>query len=196
MPLVIPAGWSNCAYRFSLTGDAEEMIFTLGVLTPGPPGDVETLNALHAKFIEAWPAANILTGWTFLGIRMQKGNAPGPVTVLETTQAPVVGVNAGPSLPPNCAFLVQKRTALGGRPHRGRMYLPGGIGVGEDSVPSTGVMLEAQRAVLQTRVNLAFGTGDKGVLHDSLTPGALPPTVITSFRAMARLATIRRRLRP
>jgi hypothetical protein len=197
MALVIPNAYAQLIYRFSLTGDAEEMLTTLGLEAPGSYGTPEqTIAAMHADFVTGFPAANILTGYQFLGIRMIVGQPSGLPITYEGTQAPVVGTNAGPPLPPNSAFLVRKRSALGGRPHRGRMYLPAGIGVGEDSVPATGVMLEAQRSVLQTRVNAAFGVGDKVILHDSLTPGALTPTLITALTLEARLATQRRRLRP
>ncbi len=196
MALVIPGGFSQAIYRFSLAGDAEEMIFTLGIIGPGSGTAEQLIADLHAAFVSAWPAANLLSGYTFLGIRLIVGNTGGAPIVFDGTQAPVVGTNSGPALPPNCAFLVRKRTPLGGRAHRGRMYLPAGVGVGEDSVPATGVMLEAQRSALQTRVNTAFGGTNKAILHDSLTPGALSPTTITSLFLDPRLATQRRRLRP
>lgn len=196
MALVIPNGYGMAVYRFTLAGDSEEMLTTIGIDMVSYADGEAAIAGLHADFVAAWPAANILLGYTFLGIRFLEGQASGPPVVWEGTQAPVVGTNAGPALPPNCAFLVRKRTGLAGRQHRGRMYLPACLGVGEDSVPSTGVMLEAQRVVLQGRVNTGFATGDKVILHDSLSPGALSPTLITSLHLDHRLATQRRRLRP
>ncbi len=196
MAIVIPAGFALAAYRFTLAGDAEEMLFTIGVAVPDALSSQQKVNTLFDQWVAAVPAANMLTGYSFLGVRLRVGTGNSPATVWESTQAVVVGSNAGPALPPNCAFLVRKRTQLGGRAHRGRAYLPAGLGVGEDSVPSTGVMLEAQRSVLQTRVDAALPVADKVILHDSLTPGALSPTPITSYRVEARLATQRRRLRP
>jgi PAB1-binding protein PBP1 len=197
MALEIPFGFGQAVYRFSLTGDNEEMLTTLGVAMIGSYANPQVAaDGLRGEFIAGFPAANILTGYTFIGVRFIEGVLSGPSPVFESTGAPVVGTNAGPALPPNSAFLVTKRSAKGGRAHRGRMYLPAGIGVGEDSVPATGVMLEAQRGILQGRVNTAFANGEKVIFHDSLTPGGFDPTVITAFLLQARLATQRRRLRP
>lgn len=196
MALVIPPGYGQAVYRFALAGDSEEMLSTLGYAAIGSLATGQgAADQLFADFIVGFPSANIVAGYTFTGTRVLVGQAGGSPLVFESTASSIVGSNVGPALPPNCAYLVSKRTALGGRAHRGRMYLPPFL-LGEDAVPVTGVMLEAQRSALQTRVNSAFGSGEKVILHDSLTPGALPPTVITSFRVQPRLATQRRRLRP
>lgn len=196
MALVIPQNYGQCVYRFLLAGDSEEMLSTLGFAAIGSLSTGQgAADTLAADFAVGFPAANICAGYTFVGTRVLMGQATGAPLVFESAAAGIVGSNIGPALPPNCAYLVSKRTALGGRRHRGRMYLPPFL-IGEDSVPVTGVMAEAQRAALQTRVNSAFGIGEKVILHDSLTPGALPPTIITSFRVQPRLATQRRRLRP
>lgn len=196
MSLVIPPGYAQAVYRFTLTGDAEEMVVTLGVDMDEFAGDgAAAVDALALRFRTAYPAANILLGYTFVGVTLYVGQDGGPPTVFENV-TPVVGTNAGPALPPNCAFLVQKRSASAGRRNRGRMFMPAGVGVGEDSVPATGVMLEAQRIVLQTRVNAWTDPTDHVIFHDSETVGAGAPVPITLFVLQARLATVRRRLRP
>lgn len=48
----------------------------------------------------------------------------GPV-IEYTTGLPILGTNASPSLPNNCALVLTKRTAFRGRSFRGRVYLPG-----------------------------------------------------------------------
>jgi len=53
-----------------------------------------------------------------------KGNGTTAFTVGTSTAAPRQGTNPMSSVPPNTALLVQKRTALGGRKGRGRVYLP------------------------------------------------------------------------
>lgn len=196
MALVIPEGFGQAVYRFALTGDSEEMLTTIGVAMVGAFGTGQgAADTLRNDFVFGFPAASICIGYTFLGVRFLEGHGAGPSVVFESTAAPLVGANAGPALPPNCAFLIQKRTGVGGRANRGRMYLPA-FALGEDSVPVTGVMLEAQRVVIQAKVDAAFGTGDRVILHDSATPGALEPTLITSLNLTHRLATQRRRLRP
>lgn len=197
MSLVIPPGFAQVIYRSGLAGDPEECLWTLGIATSGFGGGQDIADSLRADFLAAWPAASILTGWSFIGTRVYVGQDGGPPTVWESAGDAVAGTNAGPGLPPNCAFLVQKRSGLGGRRNRGRMFLPAGFGVGEDSVPITGVMAEAQRAALQTRCNAAFlGAEDRVIFHDEDTPGGTVPTVITTLIMQARLATVRRRLRP
>lgn len=197
MSLVIPPGFAQIVYRSALAGDPEECLWTLGTSMDGYLDGQDAADVTRFGFVSAYSAGFILAGWTFLGTRVYVGQDGGPPTVWESTGPAVVGTNPGPGLPPNCAFLVQKRSALGGRRNRGRMYLPAGFGVGEDSVPITGVMAEAQRADLNTRVTDAFtGAADRVIFHDELTPGGSTPTTITSFIVQARLATVRRRLRP
>jgi hypothetical protein len=196
MSLVIPPGFGNAVYRFSLTGDAEEMVTTIGVDLGEWSGDFEAAAAaLNLRFRTAYPAGNLLGGYTFVGVTLYVGQDGAPPDVYEDLVS-VTGTNEGPALPPNCAFLVSKRTATAGRRGRGRCYLPAGVGVGEDSVPATGVMAEAQRVALQARVNTWTDPTEHVLLHDELSPGGFTPTPITSFIMRARLATVRRRLRP
>lgn len=197
MSLVIPPGYIQLVYRSALAGDAEECLWTMGMAMGSFADGQAAVDGMQGAFVSEYTAATILTGWSFLGVRGYVGQASGPPAVFESAGAVVVGSNAGPGLPPNCAFLVQKRTGLGGRRNRGRFYLPAGFGVGEDSVPITGVMAEAQRAALDTRINNAmFNATDLVLFHDELTPGGTVPTPITSLIMQARLATVRRRLRP
>src|SRR4029453_202822 len=45
--------------------------------------------------------------------------------VFTSTSAAAGGTVGGGSVPPNSAYLLKKTTALGGRKHRGRSYIPG-----------------------------------------------------------------------
>src|SRR3954468_18619565 len=120
MSLVIPPGFAQVVYRSALVGDPEECLWTIGVaMTPFADGQAAA-DGLRNDFVAAYPAANILLGWSFIGCRVYVGQDGGPPTVWESTGVVINGSNAGPALPPNCAFLVQKRSAFAGRRNRGR----------------------------------------------------------------------------
>lgn len=100
--------------------------------------------------------------------------------------------------PPNVALLVRKNTALGGRRHRGRMYLPG---VAEGDVNDDGSLESIYHSNVNGQVS-AFGAAlvlqgmDPVLLHDQPSTGVAPaPTPIDSFQLQTRVATQRRRLR-
>lgn len=199
MSLVIPPGFSQVVLRWGLVGDAEEMINTMGVSNSGITDFQDLANDIAQVTREFLPVNVILIGYSFLGVKLYVGQDGGPPAVYESVAVLHVGTNPGPALPPNCAYLVRKRTALGGRRGRGRMFMPAGVGPGEDSVPATGVMAEAQRVDLELRYNAWLDNWPVPLylFHDdeALTP--LPnPTPITTVTVEARLATTRRRLRP
>lgn len=198
MSLVIPPNFSQAVFRWSLTGDAEVMVNTLGLDTTDVTLWQEMVDALADNTRTALPVTVILLGYSFLGVTLYRGQDGGPPVVYESPAVVHSGTNAGPALPPNCAFLLRKRTSLGGRKGRGRMFIPAGVGVGEDSVPATGVMAEAQRAALETRYNnwITLLGPEPVLFHDSESPGSTTPTPINTFTLEARLATVRRRLRP
>lgn len=198
MTLVIPPNYSQAVFRWGLAGDAEDMVNTLGLDTTDVTLWQELVDALAANTRTKLPVGVILVGYSFLGVTLYRGQDGGPPEVYESVSVPHAGTNGGPALPPNCAFLLRKHTSVGGRRGRGRMFIPAGVGVGEDSVPATGVMAEAQRAALETRYRdwIDFLGPDPVLFHDSESPGSTTPTPITTFTLEARLATVRRRLRP
>lgn len=107
--------------------------------------------------------------------------------------APVVGGTDQLTCSPNMAYLVHKRSELGGREGRGRMYLPG---VGEIYVDHTGAITGARQTALQTAVDelvvdLVAAQMQPVLLHNSATV----PTEITSLTVDAVAATQRRRMR-
>jgi hypothetical protein len=198
MSLIIPPGFGQLVFKWNLSGDAETMVNTIGVDLPDPAAGQEYVDGAAAQTRISIPVDKILLGYSFSGCTLYVGQDGGPPAVYESVAVVHNGTNGGPALPPNCAYLIRKHSGLGGRRNRGRMFLPAGVGPGEDSVPSTGVMAEAQRADLETRVRawLTAITGTKVIFHDSSSPGSSTPTEISSFTVEARLATTRRRLRP
>jgi len=53
-----------------------------------------------------------------------KGDGTSTFTVGRSTAAGTAGTDSGTKTPSNCALLIRKNTAFGGRENRGRMYIP------------------------------------------------------------------------
>jgi hypothetical protein len=124
-------------------------------------------------------------------------NATGPT--YEASEN-IVGTNGGSLAPPNCAVLVKKITALGGREGRGRAYLPG-ISSISGSLDSGGNFSGANATTVSNAMQALFDQMLADDLIGPVTPVVLhsassDPTQITSFVCEPKLATQRRRLRP
>ncbi len=108
--------------------------------------------------------------------------------------------NAGSFLPQNCAFLLHKRSGLGGRKNRGRMYLPG---VNEALVDDKGLMsttaingVNAAAAATLADIIAIEGVERMVILHTQpLGPVGTVPTPVTTLLLDPVLGTQRRRLR-
>jgi hypothetical protein len=197
MSVIIPAGYANAAFRFSLTGDPEVMVSTMGYDLNAVTGQ-SLADSLATGFTAAaaFPAANILTGYTFLGVRVAVGQDGGPPVIFESPVS-VVGTNLGPPFPSNVSLLVRKITALGGRRGRGRMYFPPAF-LGEDSISSIGIIAEAQRGPLSDRFFAATAApagATRVLLHGPEVGAPTAPTPITNVILDRLVATQRRRLR-
>lgn len=119
--------------------------------------------------------------------------------IVQSTLPGQAGAVSGDFLPQNNACLIRKRTALGGRKNRGRMYVP--YVLPEGNVDNSGIIAGTRVTAIQTAADdfqddlLA---GDPGpsipmvVLHSVSTD---TPTPITTLEVDNLLATQRRRLR-
>jgi hypothetical protein len=194
MTLVIPDGFGQAAYRFSLTGDPEVMISTIGVLWNDIGGTPQgTADDMRDQFSSVFGAADIIAGWSFLGVTLKAQDGGGLPGIFEAP-ANVVGTAAITSPPNNVTTLVKKITALGGRSGRGRMFLPP-FNLNEASVANNGMISGVVLAAMQTGINSAIWAANRMLLHDSAAPGAPDPTPITSLIVDPQVATQRRRLR-
>jgi hypothetical protein len=113
--------------------------------------------------------------------------------VFTSTPAAAGGTVGGGSVPPNSAYLLKKTTALGGRKHRGRSYIPG---VPREWVDGSGAISTTH----QTAVNnaaLAFldFLGAVDCSMQLLHTGTETPDEVISWNCQQLLATQRRRLR-
>jgi hypothetical protein len=105
----------------------------------------------------------------------------------------VAGTGSPNEVQPNMAVLVQKRTALGGRRNRGRVYWP----CAEDAVDSGGNVDTAVLAVMQDQFSaFRLQTTTVGLtLHILHSSAPTTPTPVTALTVQAIAATQRRRLR-
>lgn len=192
MTLVVPPGFVQLAYRFSLTGDPEEMVTTIGAAYEGSMENF--LTARVNDFLDGWPTSQIIIGWTFKGISGYFGQDGGPPVVVHDDQNDA-GLLDQSAPPQNVAVLVRKRTLLGGRKNRGRMYLPPFM-MSEGSLAANGVMTSGMQTEIQAETNLAFpGDVDWVLFHDDSSPAPHTPTPISSLSVDQVVATQRRRLR-
>lgn len=202
--LIIPPGFGQVSWRFTLTGDPEPIIFTMGVDLGDAAGDFQTAcNRATNCFTTAWAVSDISNQYSFMGTTLRVGQDGAPPLIFETNPGAYTGTFTGAILPQNCAFLVRKLTASAGRRNRGRFYLPP-FGVGEGSVDAKGVIDSSGVTNIQNRVN-AFRTALISTATIELPPvilhstGSLPtvpaPTPITAFTVDPIIATQRRRLR-
>jgi len=198
MPVVIPPGFAHVAHITTLDSDVEEMVTTYGVGVIDDP----TPNTLATDLHDTW-ATRIVTplyGDTYQLIRTEvRIGQPAGEPLQGVHSEIVLGIGSTARLPQNCAVLVQKRSALGGRANRGRMYVPGTLGesVVSDSGSITSANLSGQQTAfnnLLTDLDTAFPLSITGmvILHSS----ALDPTVVTSLNVQQLISTQRRRLRP
>lgn len=191
MTIQIPEGFSRVAYRFSLSGDPEVMITTMGYETAVVGQAVA--EAFATTFQDAFPPAEYSASYTFLGVRMEAGADGGPPVIYEAVRT-AVGTAASAPLTQNVAILVRKTSLLGGRRGRGRMFLPP-MFLPEGEVSANGMINVGPLAAVQNSVTQAFFTDlDPVLLHDNV-PSILAPTPITNVIVQAQVATQRRRLR-
>lgn len=193
MPLVIPDGFSQVEYRWSLTGDPEVMVHTCGIDNGVIVGDLIGAGLLNSDFLNAWPVGNQASVYTYLGVVLRVGNASGPPTIFEVP-ASRVGGNASVSPPAqNTCLLVRKQSSQGGRAGRGRMYMPPFM-FDEASISPAGVINSAPVNQIQGFIDAWFHRNDAYVILHS-EGSTLPPSPIGSFIVDPIVATQRRRLR-
>jgi hypothetical protein len=151
-------------------------------------------------------AGSLLSGLdnsvTLTAVRVAAGTDGAEDLVFEKPMATLGGA-ALSSLPANCAVLVHKVTARGGRRGRGRFFLPWYIGEGD--VDEAGQLTTVTQTAIQGRMDtfrtgLASGGSAMVLLHDPSHPGVGsptapgPPNPVTALRVDKLISTQRRRL--
>lgn len=204
MPVEIPAGFAQCTYVWQYQGSTHESVNVLGHAIA--PTDASTPDQIAQTLFDRWLGALRTLQKSvifFLRTEVLIGTSSFPLTGTAGVATP--GLAGGSPLTSNTPLLVSKNTATGGRPNKGRMFLPGMVS--EDNVGTTGIITTSfigplQTALDQWRANLvgAFPpnvqTYPPYILHSSEGAGSgLPPTAITGFGLQSIVATQRRRMR-
>lgn len=187
--------------QFFLAGDAEPMVVTLGVDNGSEEDPTALADSVFGDLIGA--------GTIFVDSSYYSLYTIGPfVASIMTSTGPQIGTGTlsqdGDNplvLPPpnNCAVLVQRRTARGGRKGRGRMYFPP-IFPTEASITASGLIDSTPWAAWVTAMNefhaaLVASSTPMYLLH-SEAAGPIAPDPVTSLVVEQRIATQRTRLRP
>lgn len=219
MGVIIPPGHAQCAIHWQLTGDLEPILNVHGIEVVAGTTDP---NAIAQQVYNAWHTAFTVADYD-ASYNLQKC----VVQLGQDAADPLIGEyvgnfqgsRAGTCPSQNVSILVTKVTALGGRRHRGRMFLPAGLVLASE-VGETGLLDATRRNTLQAmctqlRTSLIGGTGIESpeLLHATATkwvlnendqprrvidpsaPAPPPPTPITAFSVQNQVATQRRRMR-
>lgn len=203
MPLVIPTGFAQASIELRSDFDTEPWYVTFGVSLADAGGDFPAAAlSVQTAFEEAYQSI-LSSQVTMSGVNLlvgQDGGAPVNIRVNRSE----VGASGAEKLPQNCAALVSKGTARGGRPGKGRYFLPGTLNEGQ--VSQTGVMSSSELTAHETAANTLlfkleaptdplFPSVPMVLLHNLGVPGGTTPSVVTSLTVSALIATQRRRLR-
>jgi hypothetical protein len=192
--MAIPEGFAQVTHFFGGSQAPTGACVVYGVELIGYEGTILNLaTELHDAFGDwwtpVWPAS----------INLQRTlvkygpDATGPSVEVGGVRT---GTLAYPGTSAAVACLVQKRTDLGGKAGRGRMFVPGVV---EGDVDASGVYLPANLAPIQTGANTFLTrllTNDTRmvVLHQPGSP-LTSPTVVESLQVQPVVATQRRRQR-
>jgi hypothetical protein len=212
MALQIPAGFAHASINYRFLEDLEEAMVTIGIdMTLWAGTDFAAADFTHDSWVTAWQTttSNVVD---ITGVTLRVGTGAGDPLVFEHNEIDT-GTVSFAMVPRNTAALVQKRTAIGGRRGRGRMFIPGVAR--EDQIDQAGNFLPTFTTFLTERIVAfrdAMAAGNLGLvlLHNdtevvgySSTTGKpvygpiVPPapTPITSLTVAPKAATQRRRMR-
>lgn len=197
MTLIIPFGYGSATVNMALSGKADPLAFTFGFINSGALTAAACATQLDANLRTTnslMRAGEILTGYSYTGVDVTINTLAGTFTGSAGTL--VTGTLSGDPMPPNCALLVSKQTATGGRIGKGRMFLPPAF-YGESGFDANGNFIGAGQARIQADLDTfrsqctSTGVG----LHLLHSNAGDPPDPITALVLNSRIATQRRRLR-
>lgn len=199
MGVFLGPGYGQANLIINATGTSWNQIITMGF--KDVPGTGAANNAALAWW-QAWTstttrpfgAANVSSQYSVVRCDATIMTASGPQ--IGTAGTSTLGTATLNAPPPNCAILMQKTTARGGRRGRGRSFLSPCI-VDESNVGPSGTIAVTPLGVINSNIAtmLAAMTGSSYppyLLHDF---SEVAPDPITGMVAQARMATQRKRMR-
>jgi hypothetical protein len=188
--MIIPVGYAHVQHFFTGLAAPNGAAVTYGIQLAGATGGATRAIELHDAFGDAF-MPEVTSQLTLSETHVKYGpNSVGPTYVFA---GPVNGSNGGPPAPPNTAFLLEKKAALGGRKNRGRMFLPG---VDGDEFSPGGVISSGRFGTLTAAAAnfldaLETLESPMVILHSASSD----PSTVTELLLDPVLATQRRRLR-
>lgn len=198
--MAVPIDFYDCTAIWAVDGSAKEFTWSIGATTliaPGTETPLQVAESFYGMCTEEGSVADpqyVVSSYRFLGVSVSMMTSTGPL-VAQVIDA-VRGTSSNGALPPNCAVLITKNTAAGGRRNKGRLYAPPTI-PGENLVDPVGNLFPSDLPAVQGTYDVLFA----GFATAGLTPvlfhqsGDQEPTEITSLLVNSRLATQRRRMR-
>lgn len=196
MGTIIPEGFAQVTVVMRGPGATKNSTWSMGAA----PSSIGGMASLLETWDEALTLANrpcntgsMVTGWQYLGLEATYMDASGPL--MYALPNSVTGTKDGAAMPVNCAFLVTKSTASGGRQGRGRIFFPPSL-LGESGIDAGGFLAPGIVPTLQEYFtgmldDMQVGLVPPYLLHD----GAAVPYEILSLNLQGQIATQRRRLR-
>lgn len=185
----VPEGCCETTLHFSGPGASGDVQCAIGWVTASPFDSAERLIAVSA--IENL-MGNLNVAMTLESVTFDAGTDDPVNPIFEETSG-AAGVAGGEMMPLNSTYLVQKRTNLGGRRGRGRMFLPG-VSIGateEDGSVSIGVVGGIETNIVAMLAEMP-SPWSPALLHAT---APFTPTQIAAFAVQGKIATQRTRLR-
>jgi hypothetical protein len=187
---LIPVGYGQVNFIFggpALPHGAQVAIGFKNTNDAAPAVLCETWQGLWTGHIQAQTATSVILEEILVK------NGPNDVGPSASVFPAMPGTGDLEDVIPSLAVLVQKRTALGGKKHRGRNYWPI---LSENEYQMGGTIEPSSLAAAQSAFNGFFLAAQAdGVQPAILHTGVDQPTLVTSMGVSSVLATQRRRLR-
>lgn len=186
----VPAGFYETIVHWSLPGQSGDIITSFGWDghdAADPPVFEDVVSAINQLL------GNLSNQCAITGVTFDLGSSAADNPTHESSDGNV-GLSSGTPMPANCAALIQKRGALGGRRNRGRFYLPG---ITKTGVEDDGSLNSTYVGSLQTNVDGMLGdqaaNSDTPVVFHQSAP--FTPTNVGVWTVQPKIATQRTRLR-
>jgi hypothetical protein len=195
--VIIPVGYAQANIRF--VGDAAPngseitIGLDLGDFAAGSPSEAAD------EVADAWsPTVHTVLSHELVLSEVYVKFGPNDVGASGSTARAVDGGSEATSVPPNTCILVHKRTTIGGRRGRGRMYVPG---CPEPQMGPHGLLTGTYLGQVQVELDdfytaLTTAGLTPVVLHAAGVSATPAPSEITQFVAQGLGATQRDRMRP
>lgn len=197
--VAIPVGHYEATMIFRVAGVNKDITwahgFDSGVTTPASIAALASdMRAAASTAARPYAAAAMDVSWQFRGVSITFESDTGPI--IGESIVPLQGTATAAPVPVNCAVLVSKNTAEGGRRNRGRFFAPPCFPA-ESVIDAAGNIPTANVAALQTAYSNLYGDWDALIDDLELFHQTAPftPTTVTSWTVQPLLATQRRRMR-